>query len=184
MLLLPPQYLTSPQLAFSSRVRIYHACQGADAHLRRTKQTHESTRAQGRLASDQLSRSLAIVAEAERRALDAKQEFDQVSRLVKTEVARFEQERIEDFKNSLSAYLEGMIARQKQVRLLPTSCCKNWTDSFSSSSLLGRATNNRCSNVSRRKASSVRRIPLPFPSRELYSHFHYGSLSYCSIGRQ
>ncbi|TFK79220.1 Vps5-domain-containing protein, partial [Polyporus arcularius HHB13444] len=96
--------INSVRLAFSSRVRIYHAWQGADAHLRRTKQTHESNRAQGRLASDQLSRSLAIVAEAERRALDAKQEFDQVSRLVKTEVARFEQERIEDFKNSLSAY--------------------------------------------------------------------------------
>ncbi|KAI0708835.1 hypothetical protein C8T65DRAFT_206433 [Cerioporus squamosus] len=113
--LFPVQSLTSPQLAFSSRVRIYHAWQSADAHLRRTKQTHETNRAQGRLASDQLSRSLAIVAEAERRALDAKQEFDHVSRLVKTEVARFEQERIEDFKNSLEAYLEGMIARQKQL---------------------------------------------------------------------
>jgi sorting nexin-1/2 len=34
---------------------------------------------------------------------------------VKTEVARFEQERIEDFKNSLHAFLEGMISRQKEV---------------------------------------------------------------------
>ena len=38
-----------------------------------------------------------------------------MSRLVKTEVARFEQERIEDFKNALEAFLEGMIKRQKQV---------------------------------------------------------------------
>ena len=104
------------QLAFSSRVRTYHAWQNADAHLRRTKQTHESNRAQGRLGPDQLSRSLAIVGEAERRALEAKQEFDHVSRLVKIEVARFEQERIEDFKNALEAFLEGMIKRQKQVR--------------------------------------------------------------------
>ncbi len=70
------------QLAFSSRVRMYHAWQNSDAHLRRTKQTHESNRAQGRLGPDQLSRSLSIVGEAERRALEAKQEFDHVSRLV------------------------------------------------------------------------------------------------------
>lgn len=50
--------------------------------------------------------------------MDAKQEFDQVSKLVKSEVSRFEQERIEDFKNSLEAFLEGMITRQKQVRYL------------------------------------------------------------------
>lgn len=58
--------------------------------------------------------------QAERRALDAKQEFDQVSRLVKSEVARFEQERIEDFKNSLEAFLDGMISRQKEVRSIVT----------------------------------------------------------------
>ena len=48
--------------------------------------------------------------------MEAKQEFDHVSRLVKAEVARFEQERIEDFKTSLEAFLDGMIAKQKEVR--------------------------------------------------------------------
>ena len=57
---------------------------------------------------------------AERRASDAKLEYEQVSKLVKTEVARFEQERIEDFKDSLHAFLEGMISRQKEVRGLTT----------------------------------------------------------------
>ncbi|KAH9888986.1 Vps5 C terminal like-domain-containing protein [Cubamyces lactineus] len=107
--------INSVRLAFSSRVRVYHAWQNADAHLKRTKQTHESNRAQGKLGPDGLSRSLALVAEAERRALDAKQEFDHVSRLVKNEVARFEQERIDDFKASLEAFLEGMITKQKQL---------------------------------------------------------------------
>ena len=113
------------QLAFNSRVRIYHAWQNADAHLRRTKQTHEASRAQGRLAPEQLSRSLQLVGEAERRALDAKQEFDHVSRLVKQEAARFEQERVDDFKAALEAFLEGMIDRQKQVRAVVVVfvCC-------------------------------------------------------------
>jgi sorting nexin-1/2 len=58
---------------------------------------------------------------AERRALDAKQEFEHVSRLVKTEVARVEQERIEDFKKSLEQLLDGMItihAREAFQQLL------------------------------------------------------------------
>lgn len=51
--------------------------------------------------------------------MDAKHEFDQATKLIKTEVARFEQERIEDFKDSLHAFLEGMIGRQKEVCLVP-----------------------------------------------------------------
>ena len=63
---------------------------------------------------------LIIIIKAERRASEAKLEYEQVSKLVKTEVARFEQERIEDFKDSLHAFLEGMISRQKEVRGLLT----------------------------------------------------------------
>lgn len=53
--------------------------------------------------------------QAERRASESKLEYEQVSKLVKQEVARFEQERIDDFKDSLHAFLEGMITRQKDV---------------------------------------------------------------------
>ncbi|GJE91193.1 Vps5-domain-containing protein [Phanerochaete sordida] len=107
--------INSVRLAFSSRIRMYYGWQMADRHVRTVKQQHEANRAQGKLNSDQLSRSLALVAEAERRALEAKQEFDQCSRLVKSEMARFEQERIEDFKNSLEAFLSGMISKQKEL---------------------------------------------------------------------
>ncbi|KIP03006.1 hypothetical protein PHLGIDRAFT_111375 [Phlebiopsis gigantea 11061_1 CR5-6] len=107
--------INSVRLAFSSRIKTYHGWQNADGNVKRVKQTHETNRAQGKLGPEQLNRSLALVAEAERRALDAKHEFDHVSRLVKAEVARFEQERIEDFKNSLEAFLSGMISKQKEL---------------------------------------------------------------------
>lgn len=48
--------------------------------------------------------------------MEAKQEFEQTSKLVKSEVARFEKERIDDFKEALEAFLEGMISKQKEVR--------------------------------------------------------------------
>jgi len=53
--------------------------------------------------------------QAERRATEAKNEYEGASKLAKTEVARFERERIEDFKDSLHAFLEGMISRQKEI---------------------------------------------------------------------
>jgi sorting nexin-1/2 len=115
----------------------------SESDLFRTKQTHERNRAQGRIPTDRLGYSLSQIAEvtwsnvlvsylnillmmivskkAERRASESKLEYEQVSKLVKSEVARFEQERIEDFKDSLHAFLEGMISRQKEVRG-PTFC--------------------------------------------------------------
>jgi sorting nexin-1/2 len=45
-----------------------------------------------------------VLIQAERRALEAKQEFEHASWLVKTEVTQFEQERIEDFKKSPSIF--------------------------------------------------------------------------------
>jgi hypothetical protein len=50
--------------------------------------------------------------------MEAKREFDQVSRLIKSEVSRFEKERIDDFKKSLENLLTGMIARQREVLTL------------------------------------------------------------------
>lgn len=57
-----------------------------------------------------------LLLQAESKAHDARSEFDDVTRLIKVEVARFEQERLMDFKASLDAFLEGMISRQSQVR--------------------------------------------------------------------
>ena len=49
---------------------MYHAWQNADANAKRVKQTHESNRAQGKLPTDQLSRSLALVADVSIEFLD------------------------------------------------------------------------------------------------------------------
>jgi len=107
--------INSVRLAFSSRIRIFHSWKMSESDLYRTKQTHEKNRVQGRIPPDRLGYSLSLVAEAERRASESKLEYEQVSKLVKSEVARFEQERIEDFKDSLHAFLEGMISRQKEL---------------------------------------------------------------------
>ncbi|KAJ7446757.1 Vps5 C terminal like-domain-containing protein [Mycena latifolia] len=107
--------INSVRLAFNSRIRTYHSWRAADADLLRVKQTHERNRAQGRVPSDRAGYSLAQISESERRALEAKHDFDLATKVIKEEVARFEQERVEDFKDSLHAFLEGMISRQKEL---------------------------------------------------------------------
>jgi len=51
----------------------------------------------------------------ERRALDARSDFDAVTRLVKLEYARFEQERVEDLKEIMERYIEEAIDAQSKV---------------------------------------------------------------------
>jgi len=53
----------SPQVAFSSRVRMYHAWQSAEAELRRLKQSHERNCTQGKVVNDCLGRSYSQIGE-------------------------------------------------------------------------------------------------------------------------
>jgi len=107
--------ISSVRNAFSSRIRVYHAWKSSENELLRIKQSHERDRALGRITSDRLAYSLSRIAEAERRAGEAKHEYEYVSKLVKTEMGRFERERIEDFKETLKTFLEGMVSRQREL---------------------------------------------------------------------
>ncbi|KAF9240677.1 Vps5 C terminal like-domain-containing protein [Melanogaster broomeanus] len=108
--------INSVRMAFSSRIRTYTSWQNADTEVRRVRQIHERARVQGRLPSDRAGHTVSLVTEASgRRALDAKHEFEQCSKLIKSEMARFEQERIDDFKNALQVFLDGMISQQKEL---------------------------------------------------------------------
>lgn len=69
-----------------------------------------------RLAAEVTDTQFSRRSKADRRALEAKAEFDTVTRLIKLELGRFESERIEDFKISLEQFLESMIRKQKAVR--------------------------------------------------------------------
>jgi len=111
---LPPAFFRSVLLnphqgAFASRIKCYGQWQSAENDIRRVKSLGEKARRQGRNHAQD-------VAEAERKATLARQDFEKVTRLLKIEMHRFDMERVEDFKKSLEAFLEGMIMRQRQVR--------------------------------------------------------------------
>jgi sorting nexin-1/2 len=56
--------------------------------------------------------------QAERKMLDARHDFDDVSKLTKAEMARFEKEKVDDFKKALEDFADTMAARQREVRAL------------------------------------------------------------------
>ena len=47
--------------------------------------------------------------------MDAKQDFDDVGKLIKAEMIRFDKEKVEDFKRAVEEYAIGMVLRQRQV---------------------------------------------------------------------
>ncbi|KAK4700994.1 hypothetical protein P7C70_g5249, partial [Phenoliferia sp. Uapishka_3] len=53
--------------------------------------------------------------------LDSKQDFEDVSKLTKAEMARFDKEKVEDFKKAVEEYADGLVLRQREVVFL-------WTD--------------------------------------------------------
>ncbi|EJD07710.1 uncharacterized protein FOMMEDRAFT_101108 [Fomitiporia mediterranea MF3/22] len=114
--------INSVRMAFNSRARCHSQWQHAESELRRVKQAHEKARSQGRIPQERMSHALAQVAEAERKALDAKHDFERCGKLLKVELGRFEEERIVDFKKAMEAFLEGMIQRQKEVSSGAESC--------------------------------------------------------------
>lgn len=47
--------------------------------------------------------------------MEAKHDFDKASKTIKSEMARFERERVEDLRDTLLTFLEGMVSRQTEV---------------------------------------------------------------------
>ncbi|KAI5450843.1 Vacuolar protein sorting-associated protein vps5 [Naganishia albida] len=109
------RWIGSVRLAFASRIKSYFTWQSAEADARRLKMQHEKLRRSGKIAHDRVQPALAEIAEADRRALDAHSDFDAVSRLVKMEFSRYEQERVDEFKHMFERYLDEMIVAQKEM---------------------------------------------------------------------
>ncbi|CAK9784388.1 unnamed protein product [Cutaneotrichosporon oleaginosum] len=108
------RFIGSVRLAFASRVRAYHAWQAALKEVTRVRQVRDKARLQGRPAGPG-GISMAEQVEAERRMTETSNDFEAQSKLVKAEFARFERERVDEFRRTLSANLDGQIARQRDL---------------------------------------------------------------------
>ncbi|KAL7423001.1 Vacuolar protein sorting-associated protein vps5 [Cryptotrichosporon argae] len=110
------RFIASVRLAFASRVKTWHALQAADKEVGRVRKEVGKARAQGRMDDRaQAQVGMAEVTDAERRARDAATDFENVSKLVKSEFARFERDRVNEFKRTLERHLDGQIGREREL---------------------------------------------------------------------
>lgn len=108
----------SVKTAFQQRQKSYHSWHAAEQELQKRKTNQDKLLRQGRSQQDRLNQLSADVADAERRVHQARLLFDDMGRLMRTELERFEREKVEDFKSGVETYLESAVEAQKEVRSL------------------------------------------------------------------
>ncbi|GAA98434.1 uncharacterized protein L969DRAFT_94205 [Mixia osmundae IAM 14324] len=105
----------SVRLALQARVKLHQAWQRHLNHAAMLLQSYEKAKRQGRLHEDVLESDLAECLEAERKADTAKRDFEDVSKLTRAEMLRFDTEKVDNFRLDLTAYVRGLAARQRTV---------------------------------------------------------------------
>ena len=97
------------------RQKAFHSWHAAESELQKRKNTQEKLLRQGKSQQDKLNEVGAGVSDAEKRAHQARLLFEDMGRLMRTELERFEREKVEDFKSGVETFLEGAVEGQKEV---------------------------------------------------------------------
>ncbi|KAL4881592.1 Vps5 C terminal like-domain-containing protein [Aspergillus karnatakaensis] len=105
----------SIKTAFSQRQKAYHSWHTAESDLQKRKHSQEKLLRQGKSQQDRLNQANADVADAERRVHQARLLFEDMGRLMRNELQRFEKEKVEDFKSGVETFLESAVEAQKEL---------------------------------------------------------------------
>lgn len=107
----------SVKKAFEQRQKAYHSWHSAESKLQDIKKQQEKLLRSGRSQQDRMGQMQADVADGERRVHASRLLFEDMGRLMRTELDRFEREKVEDFKSGVETFLESAVEAQKEVSL-------------------------------------------------------------------
>ncbi|RVX69263.1 hypothetical protein B0A52_07239 [Exophiala mesophila] len=105
----------SVKQAFAQRQKAFHAWHAAESELAKRRSTHDKLMRQGKSQQDKLNEVGAGVSDAEKKAHQARLLFEDMGRLMRGELERFEREKVEDFKSGVETFLEGAVEAQKEL---------------------------------------------------------------------
>lgn len=117
--------IASIKTAFAQRQKSFHSWHAAEAELAKRRANQDKVMRSGKTQQDRLNQLQADVGDGERRCHQARLLFEDMGRLMRGELERFEREKVEDFKGGLETFLEGAIEAQKEVSISftdPLSC--------------------------------------------------------------
>ncbi|KAK3674861.1 Vacuolar protein sorting-associated protein vps5 [Recurvomyces mirabilis] len=101
--------------AFEQRQKAFHSWHSSESKLQDIKKGHEKLLRAGRTQQDRIQQMQADVAEAERRVHQSRLLFEDMGRLMRGELERFEREKVEDFKSGVETFLESAVEAQKEL---------------------------------------------------------------------
>ncbi|XP_037114954.1 sorting nexin-2 isoform X2 [Syngnathus acus] len=105
--------LTAVKGVFEQRVKAWQRWQ--DTQLLLQKKREAEVKLQFSNKSDKLQQAKDDIKELEGKVQHCEREFEQISRIIRREVSRFEKERVNDFKNIIIKYLEALALTQQQL---------------------------------------------------------------------
>ncbi|KAK1982302.1 Vps5 C terminal like-domain-containing protein [Colletotrichum cereale] len=105
----------SVKQAFSQRQKAFHSWHSAESELQKKKSTQDKLLRQGKSQQDRLNQVSAEVGDAERKVHQARLLFEDMGRLMRAELDRFEREKVEDFKSGVETFLESAVEAQKEL---------------------------------------------------------------------
>ncbi|KXS19751.1 Vps5-domain-containing protein [Gonapodya prolifera JEL478] len=109
------RFLTSIEAAFASRLKVFHDWKAAESAAVTKKIALEKAKAGGRSKAEKLPFLQQEAEEAESLNQQSRKEFEDVTERLRTELIRFDREKVEDFTTSLQQFLEGILQTQKEV---------------------------------------------------------------------
>ncbi|KAI9724874.1 MAG: hypothetical protein M1812_000150 [Candelaria pacifica] len=105
----------SIKTAFAQRQKAFHSWHTAESELQKRKSTQDKLLRQGKTQQDRLNQLSADVGDAERKVHSVRLLFEDMGRLMRGELERFEKEKVEDFKSGVETFLESAIEAQKEL---------------------------------------------------------------------
>ncbi|KHJ32360.1 putative sorting nexin 3 [Erysiphe necator] len=101
--------------AFAQRQKAFASWHLAEQEMHKKKALQEKLMRQGKSQQDRLVQINAGVSDAEKKVHQARLLFEDMGRLMRSELDRFEREKVEDFKSAIETFLEGAIEAQKEL---------------------------------------------------------------------
>nr|POF15559.1 vacuolar protein sorting-associated protein vps5 [Quercus suber] len=105
----------SVKKAFEQRQKAFHSWHSAESKLQETRKQQDKLLRAGRTQQDRIGQMQADVADAERRVHATRLLFEDMGRLMRQELERFEREKVEDFKSGVETFLESAVEAQKEL---------------------------------------------------------------------
>jgi len=106
----------SVKAAFAQRVKIWGNWQSAQSTLAKKREALVKLELSGK--QDKVVAAKEEVTEWERRVEKGEEEFEEISKTIKVEVASFETMRVKDFKDLIVTYLESLLGIEQQLAKL------------------------------------------------------------------